>query len=427
MPGARRLRGVRAGSVAAIVSLAIAAGGASAGPVSRQLSFGNPVKLTTFSACGGYEPGVLVDRYNNIVVTAHKQNHCDVAAIDPQAEVPVRAMSWLWTSSDGGRHFHEMPGMAVAGHDDLDRLDVGDEGHLAQDDRGNIYFADLKVADDTFVSWRATGRGKIRQTVHQPVLATAQPLDDRPWLAAHGNGVVLFASNSGSPLVYSSPQNGGSGRFTVYMSYDGGQTFDHLGVTIPKSGWCYPAADHRPGSRLLYVTCTDDNGGLFAYVSTDDGRHWATHRIGRYLSLDSWPVSVVGPDGTVYLLHVDQDKGGSHAFHLFLYRSRDHGRTWQRWDATPQAGQFDNIAGSAWLDVARNGDIGVAYYLLPPQDRNWHVYAGVSSGWGHRFRLADVATNSGARHPQLLRAVGRLPQLRVRPRRPAVRRVDRAR
>jgi hypothetical protein len=383
-------RAVRAAVGVALTGLVLTAFGVSARPARGALHFGRPVQLTKFAVCGGYEPGVLVDRYNNIVVTAHKQNHCIPGAVDPQGEIPLRAMSWLWTSTDG-KHFRDMPGMSVAGHDDVDRLDVGDEGHLAQDDHGNIYFADLKLADDTFVSWKATGRGRLTQTTHDPVLATGQALDDRPWLAAHGNGVVLFASNSGSSQVYSSPQNGGSGRFTIYMSYDGGQTFDHLGITIPDSGWCYPAADHRPHSKLLYVTCTNDSGRMFAYVSTDNGHHWASHPIGRYASLDSWPVSAVGPDGTVYMLHVDRDKGGAHRNHLYIYRSRDKGRTWSRWDATPQAGVFDDIAGSAWLDISRRGRIGIAYYLLPPQDSKWHVYAGVSSGWRHRFRIGDVA------------------------------------
>jgi hypothetical protein len=385
----RRSHALRLAAAAACLGLGVTAVDAAANPAAHRaaLRFGAPVKLTRFSSCGGYEPGVLVDRYGNVVVTAHKQNHCDGAAADPQGEVPARAMSWLWLSTDG-KHFRDMPGTVVAGHDDIDRMDVGDEGHLVQDDRGNIFFADLKVADDTFVSWHATGRGKITQTAHQPVLGTAQALDDRPWLAAHGNGVVLFASNSGESAVYSSPQNGGKGRYTIYMSYDGGQTFDHLGVTIPNSGWCYPAADHRRGSKYLYVTCTDDNSKLFAYVSADNGHHWSSHYIGAFRD-DNWPVSAVGPDGTVYMLHVDQDVRNK--FHLYLYRSRTHGRTWQRWDATPQAGAFDDIAGPAWIDIARNGTIGVDYYLLPTQSSTWHVYAATTPRWRGAWRVADVS------------------------------------
>lgn len=364
---------------------------------SPKLRFGAPVKLTLFAQCGGYEPGVLVDRYGNIVVTAHKQNHCDGAAVDPQGQtVPARGMSWLWASTDG-KHFRDMPGSSVAGVDAADRMDFGDEGHLAQDDRGNIYFADLKLADDTIASWKATGRGRITQTMHQPVMITGQPVDDRPWLAAHGNGVVLFASNAGT-TTYQSPQSGSgpSGRYTVYMSYDGGQTFDHLGVTIPNSGWCYPTADHRAGSKLLYVACTDDSHTLFAYVSRDNGHSWSVHRIGRFAALDGWPVATVGPDGTVYVLHLDRQRPSAGAWHLNLYRSTNEGGTWTRWDATPQQGNFDDIAGAAWIDVARDGSIGLTYYLQPPQDPNWHVYAAVTSTWGGRWRIADA---SGRVHP----------------------------
>ena len=384
----------RAGVVLLTAALSTTALAAAAKPA--RLHFGAPVRLTVFDQCGGYEPGVLVDRFGNIVVTAHKQNHCDAAAVDPQGEdVPVRGMSWLWTSSDG-RHFHDMPGTSVAGVDAADRMDIGDEGHLARDDRGNIYFADLKLADDTLVAWKATGRGRITQTVHQPVLVSGQPVDDRPWVAAHGNGVVLFASNGGT-TTYQSPQSTGqSGRYTLYMSYDGGQTFDHLGVTIPSSGWCYPAADHRPGSKLLYVACTDDSHTLFAYVSRDDGHSWTVHRIGRFASLDGWPVAAVAPDGTVYVLHLDRQRPGTGAWHLDLYRSTDAGRSWDRWDATPQQGDFDDIAGAAWLDVAPDGSLGLTYYLRPPQDKNWHVYAAVATGWKEHWRIADA---SGAAVP----------------------------
>lgn len=387
MPSTRRI--LTTVTAVAVAGLAINAAAATA---PRPLRFGAPVELTRFAYCGGYEPGVLVDRFGNIVVTAHKQNHCDAGAYDPQGgTVPARAMSWLWMSTDGV-HFKDMPGTTVAGAN-TSQLDVGDEGHLARDDRGNIYFVDLKVADDTFVSWKATGKGKVTETRHAPLLGTAQAADDRPWVAAHGNGVVLFASNSGSSAVYSSPQNGGSGRYTIYLSYDGGATFDHLGYTIPSSGWCYPTADHRHGSRWLYVTCTDDNGKLFVYASGDDGHHWVTHPIGRYQSLDTWPISAVGPDGTVYMEYVDRNPTTKN-YSLTLYRSRNHGRTWEAWKATPQQGRFDDIAGPAWIDVAPNGDIGLDYYLLPPQSTRWHIYAAVTSGWHQRFRIADAGRST---------------------------------
>ena len=367
------------------------------------IAFDPPVKLTQFAACGGYEPGVMVDTYGNIVVTAHKQNHCDGAAVDPQGSpVPARGESWLWTSTDGV-HFTDMPGLSAGGVDTgADRLDVGDEGHVVRDDSGNIYFADLKLADDTFTAYKATGLGQVGLTSHSPLVVTAQGVDDRPWLAAHGNGVVMLASNSGDSAVYSSPNGNGKGRYTLYMSYDGGATFDHVGVTIPNSGWCFPAADHRPGSQDLYVACGDDNGHLFAYVSHDDGHTasgWTSHPIGTYNpnsnawgSSGSWPILSVAPDGTLYVLHVDQDgSAASGAFHFHIYRSTDQGTTWADWDATPQQGTISSNAGPAWLDVAPDGSLGIDYFVEPPGDTNWHTMAGTTPAWGTPFTVGDAS------------------------------------
>lgn len=377
--------------------------GATPAAAQGTLGFDPPVKLTQFAACGGYEPGVMVDTFGNVVVTAHKQNHCDGAAVDPQGSpIPARGESWVWTSSDGV-HFSDMPGLTEGGVDTgADRLDVGDEGHVVRDDSGNIYFADLKVVDDTMSSWKATGAGQLSLTGHSPLVVTAQGVDDRPWIAAHGNGTVLLASNTGDPNVYSSPNGNGTGRYTTYMSYDGGASFDHLGVTVPNSGWCFPAADHRPGSQLLYLACGDDNGKLFAYVSSDDGHTasgWTSHPIGTYNasssswgSSGSWPIATVAPDGTFYVLHVDQDGTTASApFHFWIYRSTDQGKTWSSWDATPQKGAIDPIAGPAWLDVAPDGSLGITYFVEPPGDTNWHTMAGTTPAYGTPFTVADVA------------------------------------
>src|SRR5437667_10381223 len=60
------------------------------------ITFGTPVRVPTFQSCGGYEPGIAIDRFGNIFVTAHKQNHCDAVALDRSAPDGVRAASWLW-------------------------------------------------------------------------------------------------------------------------------------------------------------------------------------------------------------------------------------------------------------------------------------------------------------------------------------------
>src|SRR2546421_7615228 len=91
---------------------------------STGIHFGTPVRLPTYESCGGYEPGIALDRYGNIFVTAHKQNHCLALAQDPNAPDGVRAQSWLWTSTDGV-HFVDMPGL-LSLPAAPDQLDVGD-------------------------------------------------------------------------------------------------------------------------------------------------------------------------------------------------------------------------------------------------------------------------------------------------------------
>src|SRR5438477_5457986 len=53
------------------------------GPKTTGIHFGTPVRMPTYLSCGGYEPGIALDKFGNIFVTAHKQNHCLALAPDP--------------------------------------------------------------------------------------------------------------------------------------------------------------------------------------------------------------------------------------------------------------------------------------------------------------------------------------------------------
>src|SRR5437763_1711031 len=158
----------------------------------------------------------------------------------------------------------------------------------------------------------------------RPLIPTAQPVDDRPWVTAHGNGHVFYLGNEGDKVTYPLGQGTGSGfgpgRYTVYRSTDGGQTFDPLGYTLKDSGWCRPAADHAPASPFVYVVCGNDGGSndvftpnnpkgtLYAYVSSNDGVSFERYVVGHYNSTDSsfsWPTVSVAPDGSIWALYVD--------------------------------------------------------------------------------------------------------------------------
>src|SRR5205085_10485944 len=131
---------------------------------------------------------------------------------------------------------------------------------------------------------------------NSPLIPALQAVDDRPWVTAHGDGVVFYLGNEGDKVTYPLGQGSGSGfgpgRYTVYPSYDGAQTFDSLGYTLADSGWCRPAADHAPGSQYVYVFCTNGGGSaavisgvnplgtLGSYVSAAHGRPSSRCRAG---------------------------------------------------------------------------------------------------------------------------------------------------
>jgi BNR/Asp-box repeat protein len=418
---------------AAVVIFAIFGGLGSSASASTAPVFGTPVRLPTFKSCGGYEPGLALDRFGNIFVTAHKQNHCDAAALDPSAPAGVRAASWLWTSTDGV-NFEDLPGLGgfiVA----PDQLDVGDEGDIAVDEANHLYFVDTKVVDDSFTRWTVNGLGTSHMTEnsHRPVVPTLMPIDDRPWVTAHGSTTVLYAGNEGDKDSYNvgSPAAGCAGpqpppapgqpakggRYTVYLSHDGGASFDPVGCTLPDSGWCRPAADHLPGSPFLYMVCTNDGGAddnvnnqgdpgftvgtLWSYVSADNGQTWKRYKIDNYNSNlagggDSgditWPAATVASNGYLYALFnnpVSNAAGVKTGSRLLLYRSTDHGVHWARQDVTPGGA---GLIRYSWLSVAPDGQtIGVGFFTHKTLNGNWHVYAGESSGFGRpvSYSLVD--------------------------------------
>lgn len=333
--------------------------------------FGKPLLLTT-GPVGGYEPGVVVDRFGNVVVTAHKSDYTLFAAPDPASPAGARAMSWVWWSKDGGRTFSTMPGATAL---DEQSAMPGAEGDLAWDATGHVYFVDTSAADLSFTRWRASGRGEIALETTRPVVGTAQA-DDRPWVVAHGDGAVL--------VVTSAVVRRDSGRIVGYVSHDHGDTFDPVGYTFNPSGSCRPIADRRSGSRTFYVVCDDFARTHWAFVTNDDGRTWTRSRMGGYTHSSSWINGAVAPDGTVYALYHGGGFDGDADLHL--YASRNGGRTWTQRDITMA---FGHLAYS-WMDVAPDGTIGVAFYHRDVDSRDWHVFAGVAKP-GQRFRYTSLA------------------------------------
>jgi len=366
-------------SVLGAASLALAAlvtlpGEAAPKPVG--VRFGAPVKVTPANGYG-YEPTVVGDRYGNLYATAHKENWQLVVGPDARSQKQVRSMSWAWWSSDNGKTWKNLP----TGPGDAYSHNFGDEGDMATDDAGNTYFADMNVHDVTFTAYHASGRGEVELVHHLPLAAFAEPLDDRPWITAHGDGVVMYVGNMGNKSYYKAGQPplggkaepaNGPGRYTVFMSYDHGRTWDHIGYTLNDSGWCRPAADHRKGSKTLYVFCGNDIDTIYSYVSNDDGKSWKRYTVGEYekAGTDSYPTIEVGKDGTVYALHVSKNDDGEM---LRLYTSKNKGVSWKVQNITPREGKYVY----SWLAVAPNGKLGLGTYFRADNDQPWKVYGAV--------------------------------------------------
>src|SRR6266446_4105910 len=170
--------------------------------------FGPPIKVTPELGYG-YEPTVVVDRFGNIFATAHKENWQLVLAPDINSPTYTRSMSWAWVSTDGGHTFSDIPGMTSLS---LEQHEFGDEGDMAFDDAGHLYFVDTNVADDTITRWSVVGSGLQNITLDftRPVVPSAQAVDDRPWVTAHGNGSVFYLGNEGDKVTY--PLGQGTGQ-----------------------------------------------------------------------------------------------------------------------------------------------------------------------------------------------------------------------
>lgn len=357
------------------------------------LRFGAPV-LVSPELSEAWEPTLVIDRFGNLFVAARRSTTGLVVAPDERSPTLSRSMSWIWMSSDGGKTFGNLTGLAL----DAQNHVFGYEGDLALDDAGHLYFADQTYADSTITRWTVTGPGAVTFDFYRPFLPTAQPLDDRPWLAAHGDGTVFYVVNTATPELNPTGRDGGdaygAGRFSIYRSTDGGSTFETIGHSLRESGGCRPAADHRRGSRLAYVACTNDGGAqqgitevphgrgtLWAYVSKDDGATHVRTRIGDYnadAETFDWPLVAIGPDGVAWVLHVDADRVeySDDSFQiltnrLMLYRSADQGTTWSRQDITPRTGRYR----WGWLEVSPWGDLALTIQHRANEASPWRAYA----------------------------------------------------
>ena len=361
-------------------------------------NFDFEVQITRDGA-GGFGPSLVTDRFGNLFATARKDTP---GAVDDRAATATRARSWAWLSADKGKTWVNLPAAPV----ELDSKQPASGGDVAVDDAGNVYVADAYGADAALARYGATGLGKVALEATNPAIGTAGG-DESPRLAAHGDGTVFYVAGASS-MTGLAPRGGdgwGAGRQAVYVSRDGGATFDRAGYPLRDSDRCRPYA--APRSPRVYVTCTDGAGRLLAFVSGDDGRTFRRHEIGRYDVRDTTvtaPDLAVAPDGTVYAAHTDATEMGLRGLpnrsRIRLFSSRDGGATWRAQALDVEAQRYE----SAELDVSRTGKLAIAVYGKAAAQDDWHVLAATWRPGGRvvLVNFADhdaVAPHDAARAP----------------------------
>ena len=368
-------------------------------PSLTALAFAAPVKLTVKGE--GFEPSIAVAPDGTLVATAAKTER--------PAEGEYLA-SWIWFSKDGGKSWQDLPLPK-----DPQATYWGGEGDIAVDAVGRTYLSDIYVADAALTRWSP---GPVWDWT-KAVMATTAPIDDRPWIEAHGDGVVYLLINTGP--AFPTPSDLAEGRPTMsskwlYRSEDAGETW-----TLGQGLWgsfCMPAAS-PVDDRTLLVVCHGGEGSsskLQVLWSTDRGRtlpveYSPTFELGTsYLA----PGAAIDAAGTGYAAWLDDlaisvgfqetEWQGDQPGHV-KYAMRGADVSWTMHDVTPFPARFAEIHACA----GRAGTLGLSFYAttdpVVTAQSQWFAYVMVSDdadaaepSW-NVTRLAEEPAGTGTEPP----------------------------
>lgn len=219
----------------------------------------------------GYEPSVNVDQFGNLYATAHKSSLTNEG---------TQLSSFFWYSTDGGDTWLDMPSPA-----EVEDKAFAFEGDIAVDDAGMVYYIDTYLGDNHLHRWKTEPSGPVYDLTKPVMQSTA--VDDRPWIRAHGDGVLYYLGNNGTSIPDS---EGDSGRIFFYRSTDGGLTFS-AGESIPTSFYV-SLAESKADDQSVYLGYPRDMGDGTAFVAStshDRGRTWTRETVGTYEHTPSDP------------------------------------------------------------------------------------------------------------------------------------------
>lgn len=334
------------------------------------LRFGPSVALTPEGH--SFEPSLEVAPDGTVYVTAPP----------PQARPHERGRpsSFIWHSKDGGATWLPMPSpMRV--HEWMPGL----EGDLALDGKGRIYLVDTYAGDTSLTRW-APG----------PAWESSRPLqgtlgaDDRPWLAAHGDGILYYLGNGGVPLpaphdALAGAPGDGSSQW-LYVSTDAGLTWTP-GRGFDGSRLCNVAASPAD-DRTLVVGCVRygaitrgaEGAEAVLHASADRGATWTSEVVGRYERgvPGLYPSVAFDAAGHAYFLWNDGGPREGAPTRLFLARGGALG-PYDVLDITPFVGAFERV----WVAAGARGAVGLAFYATrdarPGAESEWRAYAMASA------------------------------------------------
>ena len=328
----------------------------------------------------GYEPSIDVDSSGAMFYTAHKdlawQESWDYTA------------SWWFISTDGGKTWRNPDD--IFWNTEGKYLWPGDEGDIAVDAQDRIYYVDTYLEDNNFHVFSNHGDTYLYSKRLQSTL-----LDDRPWIAAQGDGIVHYLGNNGISI--------GQGRYWYYRSTDGGLTFT-LGKDF-RSGWATIDAE-RLGNHVYIAhegSDAENNPDVFLYYSDDQGAtwNWDNHTyvgpMKRNGVGEGFPIVAAGVEGRVFVIWQDSPQAGNGPATLYFARSEDYGRSFEYWNISMPEGAiylYPTVDVSPYRD---DNLVGVAFYAttdIPVNaESKWYLYAAVAldpkNGTKFQFQKAD--------------------------------------
>lgn len=243
---------------------------------------------------------------------------------------------------------------------------VGDEGDIAVDGRDYVYFVDTYLLDNHLHVWSDQGQWQYSEHIQKTT-----GLDDRPWIAGQGQGILHYLGNNGKEVA--------GGRYWYYRSMNGGRTFS-VGDPVPGNGWAEIDAE-RLGDHVYIVdeSEVDAPGDIRVWVSSDRGASWdwsnpaiVAHRDGPG---SSYPLVAAGAGGVVWILWNDISGGPQNGTQVFVGLSRDYGQTWNVTNVTP----FPLYSYYQSICVSDTGELGVSFYGTPDlpvtDSSQWWLYS----------------------------------------------------